>query len=77
MEYLDRIQVDSLVCQGAAHIQGTRIMVSVVLDALSEGHSVDWILSQYPSLTADDVHAAIASRMGLGGAGRDTAIASF
>lgn len=26
-------------------------MVSVVLDALSEGHAVDWILSQYPTLT--------------------------
>jgi uncharacterized protein (DUF433 family) len=35
-------------------------MVSVVLDALSEGHPVDWILSQYPALTAEDVHAAIA-----------------
>ncbi len=50
---------------------------SVVLDALSEGHSVDWILSQYPSLTADDVHAAVALPMGLGGAGCDTAITSF
>lgn len=60
VEYLDRIQVDPLVCHGAACIKGTRIMVSVVLDALSEGHPVDWILSQYPALTADDVHAAIA-----------------
>ncbi len=60
MEYVDRIQVDPLVCHGAACIKGTRILVSVVLDALSEGHPVDWILSQYPALTADDVHAAIA-----------------
>ena len=60
VEYLDRIQVDPLVCHGAACIKGTRIMVSVVLDALSEGHAVDWILSQYPTLTVEDVHAAIA-----------------
>ncbi len=46
VDYLDRIQVDPLVCHGAACIKGTRILVSVVLDALSEGHPVDWILSQ-------------------------------
>ena len=60
VDYLDRIQVDPLVCHGAACIKGTRILVSVVLDALSEEHPVDWILSQYPALTAVDVHAAIA-----------------
>lgn len=60
MEYFDRIQIDPFVCHGAACIKGTRVMVSVVLDALSEGHATDWILAQYPTLEADDIHAAIA-----------------
>lgn len=33
-------------------------MVSVILDYLAAGESVDEILAQYPSLTGDDVRAA-------------------
>ncbi len=53
-------QLDPLVYHGVACIKGTRILVSVVLDALSQSHPVEWILTQYPVLTADDVYAAIA-----------------
>lgn len=41
-------------------INGTRIPVSVVLDNLAEGHSVEEIVRSYPSLTGDDVRAALA-----------------
>ncbi len=33
-------------------------MVSVVLNVLTEGRAADRMLSQYPALNADDVHAA-------------------
>ena len=41
-------------------IRGTRIFVSVVLDNLAAGRSPNEIVADYPRLTSDDVHAAIA-----------------
>jgi uncharacterized protein (DUF433 family) len=55
----DYITVDTKVCHGNACIKGTRIMVSVVLDNLAAGLSVEEILSSYPSLTRESVLAAI------------------
>ena len=60
MNWQDRITVDPQVCHGTACIAGTRIMVSVVLDNLAEGISTKDILTSYPSLSRDDIAAAIA-----------------
>lgn len=60
MNWRDRITVDPLVCHGKACIKGTRIMVSVILDNLAEGVGEMEILKSYPSLTLDDIKAAIA-----------------
>ncbi len=60
MDWRDRITVDPAVCHGQACIKGTRIMVAVVLDNLAAGLEMDEILRSYPSLTAADVHAAMA-----------------
>lgn len=55
----ERIAVDPNICHGKPCIRSTRIMVSVILDNLAEGLSVEEILHEYPSLTSEDVHAAI------------------
>jgi uncharacterized protein (DUF433 family) len=60
MNWQDRITVDPLVCHGKVCIKGTRIMVSVILDNLASGATVDEILRSYPSLKPEDVHAAVA-----------------
>jgi len=60
MDWRDRITVDPAVCHGQACIKGTRIMVAVVLDNLAAGLGTDEILQSYPSLTAEDVQAAMA-----------------
>jgi uncharacterized protein (DUF433 family) len=60
MIWQDRITVDPLVCHGKACIKGTRVMVSVVLDNLAENLSAGEILASYPSLTHEDIEAAIA-----------------
>lgn len=60
MNWTDRISVDPLVCHGKACIKGTRIMVSVILDNLADGMSHDEILKSYPSLSQEDIRAAIA-----------------
>ena len=59
MSWQDRITVDPLVCHGKACVKGTRVMVSVVLDNLAENLSADEILASYPSLTREDIDAAI------------------
>ena len=60
MNWQERISVDPAVCHGQACVKGTRIMVSVVLDNLAAGVETKEILSSYPSLTEEDVQAAIA-----------------
>jgi uncharacterized protein (DUF433 family) len=55
-----RISIDTAVCHGKPCIKGTRVMVSVVLDYLKAGETVETILRQYPTLTAEDVQATLA-----------------
>lgn len=59
MNWKDRISVDPAVCHGQACITRTRIMVSVVLDNLAANISEDEILENYPTLTKEDIHAAV------------------
>ncbi|MEX2287807.1 MAG: DUF433 domain-containing protein [Planctomycetaceae bacterium] len=60
MNWRERVTVDPQVCHGKACIKGTRVMVSVILDNLAAGESEEAILRSYPSLTRDDIHAALA-----------------
>ncbi len=60
MSWRERISVDPMICHGRVCISGTRIMVSVILDNLAAGTSTAEILHSYPSLTTDDIQAAIA-----------------
>ena len=60
MDWRNRISIDPAVCHGKACIKGTRIMVSVVLDNLVAGQTPDEIAKLYPTLTREDVTAAMA-----------------
>jgi uncharacterized protein (DUF433 family) len=60
MNWQDHITVDPTICHGRACIKGTRIMVSVVLDNLAIGLSINEITNSYPSLTPEAIQAAIA-----------------
>lgn len=57
---LQRISVDPTVCFGKPCIRGTRIWVSLILDFLAAGTTMDEIIEEYPQLTVQDVLAAIA-----------------
>lgn len=59
-ELLSRIAVNPLVCFGKPCIRGTRIWVSLLLDFLASGATIEEILEQYPQLKREDVLAAIA-----------------
>jgi len=57
---LKRISIDPNVCFGKPCIRGTRIWVSLLLDFLASGMTTEEILAEYPQLTIEDIHAAIA-----------------
>jgi uncharacterized protein (DUF433 family) len=59
MEWQNYVVVDPQICHGKACIKGTRIMVSVIMDNLAAGLTIDEILRSYPSLTREGVRAAI------------------
>lgn len=60
MKWSDYITVDPQICHGKVCIKGTRVMVSVILDNLADGMTAEQIVAEYPSVTLDDVRAAIA-----------------
>jgi len=60
MDWRDHIAIDPNVCHGKACISGTRVLVSVVLDNLAAGETTEDLLVSYPSLSSNDVAAAIA-----------------
>ncbi len=59
MNWQERIIADPAICHGKACIKGTRIMVSAVLDNLAAGGTYEEILKGYPSLSIEDIRAAI------------------
>ena len=60
MDWRTHITVDPQVCHGKACFRGTRILVSAILDNLAAGTATDQLLSNFPSLTRESIHAAIA-----------------
>ena len=59
-ELLARLSIDPNVCFGKPCIRGHRIWVSLILDLLAGGMTVDQVLQEYPQLTEGDILACIA-----------------
>lgn len=59
-DWKKRISIDPKVCHGKPCIKGTRIWVSLIVDNLAFGSTEEEILEAYPSLTREDIRAALA-----------------
>lgn len=60
-ELLERISIDPNILHGTPRIKGTRIAVSMILELLAAGVSMEEIRSRfYPDITIEDVRACIA-----------------
>ena len=59
-DWKKRISIDPNVCHGKPCIKGTRIWVSLIVDNLAAGSSEEEILEAYPSLSREDIRAALA-----------------
>lgn len=55
----DRISFDPAIMGGRACIRGTRITVSLILNLVANGMSVEEILEAYPYLEAGDIRQAL------------------
>ncbi len=55
-----RIVRDRRICAGQPVFKGTRVTLRTVLASLAAGDSAEAILAEFPSLTAEDIRAAIA-----------------
>jgi uncharacterized protein (DUF433 family) len=59
MNYKDRIARDPKICGGEPVFRGTRVTLRTILASLAQGDSTEEILKAFPTLTAEDVQAAI------------------
>ena len=59
-ELLKRISVNPNICFGKPCIKGTRIWVSLILDYLASGDTIENILEAYPHIVKEDILACIA-----------------
>ena len=59
-DLFNRISIDPNICFGKPCIRSTRIWVSLILDFLASGMSMQEIIAEYPHLSIEDIRAAIA-----------------
>jgi uncharacterized protein (DUF433 family) len=57
---LARISINPNICFGKPCIRGHRIWVSMILDYLAGGVSIEELLEEYPGIEREDVLACIA-----------------
>lgn len=55
-----RVSIDADTLVGKPRITGTRIGVDLILRYLGKGATIEWLLEGYPSITREDVYAALA-----------------
>lgn len=57
---LSRISIDPNICFGKPCIRGHRIWVSLILDLLAGGATIEELLEEYPGVEREDILACIA-----------------
>lgn len=55
----DRITFDPHILGGRACIRGMRLSVSLLVNLVANGMSIEDILKEYPALEADDIRQAL------------------
>lgn len=60
MDWRDRIVSDPEILLGKPVIRGTRISVELILGWLANGWTFEQVLESYPSITREDILAALA-----------------
>jgi len=61
----DRISINPNICHGQACVRGTRLPVHQIVRMMANGDTVEDLLSEYPSLSREDVMASLDYAAGL------------
>ncbi len=67
VDWRQHVSIEPGICHGKPCIKGTRIMISVILDNAAAGLTNEEILKSYPTLTLEDIRAAMAYAAELAG----------
>ncbi|MCE2404291.1 MAG: DUF433 domain-containing protein [Dehalococcoidia bacterium] len=59
MNWQDYISSNPAICDGAACVSGTRVMVATILDNLAAGLDAEEIVKSYPTVSREAVQAAL------------------
>ncbi len=59
-DFFKRLSADPAICGGQVCVKETRIPVSLILDMLAGGDTVEDLLEGYPTLQREDIAAALA-----------------
>jgi len=59
-QFFSRISINPDICFGKPCISGHRIWVSLILDRLATGETIDELLQDYPGIDKEDILACIA-----------------
>ncbi|MBF0181784.1 MAG: DUF433 domain-containing protein [Magnetococcales bacterium] len=60
MDYNARIVSTPSICGGAPVFKGTRVLLRTILASLAEGDDPEELLKDFPTITMEDIRAAIA-----------------
>ncbi len=60
MDWRERIVTDPDILVGKPTIKGTRLSVELILGWLAQGWTHEMLIENYPSLTPEDIRAALA-----------------
>ena len=55
----EHISIDPNVCHGQACVRGTRIPVYQIVRMMANGHTIEDLLEEYPSLKREQILAAL------------------
>ena len=59
MDWRERIVIDPGIHHGVPCIKGTRVPVSILVESIADGDSMDDLLTAYPQLAVEDIQAAL------------------
>jgi uncharacterized protein (DUF433 family) len=60
---INRITIDSQICNGKPVVRGMRITVKTILDFLAAGETMENLLLAYPYLEREDILACLESKI--------------
>ncbi len=60
MNWKDLIAIDPKIMFGKPTIKGTRVPVDIIIEKLSRGEAIEYLLTAYPQIKKEHIYACLA-----------------